>query len=149
MEENKKNENIENPQKKEKPFFLKHLWDFVVLAGLVAATSSFYVIRAIQSAAVPENATLTAVVTFEKTELGRYNLSDVTEYYEEVVHGKYTDLTLGIKHNAIAVIESGCPGQECVHQHWISEPNHPIICAYNLVYVDIISTAPSDEVITG
>ena len=139
-------DNANQNEKKEKPFFLKHLFDFIVLVFLIAATSSFYVIRAVQKANMNKSDVLTAVVTFGNEELARYNLTEVTEYREEKIHGKYTDMTLGLKHNAIAVVESGCPGQECVHQHWVSEVNHPIICAYNLIYIEIIGSSWSDVV---
>lgn len=137
----------ENPTEvKEKPFFLKHLFDFIVLLFLVALTSSFYIIRAVQSANANPNDILTAVVTFESKEIARYNLTEITEYREEVIHGKYTDMTIGLKHNAICVDESGCPGQECVHEGWVSEVNHPIICAYNLIYIEIIGSSWGDVV---
>ena len=72
-------DNANQNEKKEKPFFLRHLFDFIVLVFLIAATSSFYVIRAVQKANMNKNDVLTAVVTFGNEELARYNLTEVTE----------------------------------------------------------------------
>lgn len=38
---------------------------------------------------------------------------------------------------AIAVVESNCPHQDCVHMGYIRETNRPIICAYNAVSIVI------------
>jgi len=44
----------------------------------------------------------------------------------------------------IAVIESNCPHQDCVHMGYIKETNRPIICAYNAVYIIIIGQSVND-----
>ena len=44
----------------------------------------------------------------------------------------------------IAVIESNCPHQDCVHMGYIKETNRPIICAYNAVYIIIVGQSVND-----
>ena len=44
----------------------------------------------------------------------------------------------------IAVIESNCPHQDCVHMGYVKETNRPIICAYNAVYIIIEGQSAND-----
>ena len=53
------------------------------------------------------------------------------------VHGINGDLTVQTKNGKIAVTKSNCPHQDCVNMGYVGEKNHPIICAYNQVYVII------------
>lgn len=41
------------------------------------------------------------------------------------------------KEGAIAVVESNCPHQDCVHMGYVKTTNRPIICAYNAVSIVI------------
>ena len=50
------------------------------------------------------------------------------------VNGK---LVLVTHDGAIKVRESNCPHQDCVGQGYVKDTNHPIICAYNQVYIVI------------
>lgn len=52
----------------------------------------------------------------------------------------YIEGTNGILHihthdGAICVLESNCPHQDCVKMGYVSDSNHPIICAYNAVTI--------------
>lgn len=54
----------------------------------------------------------------------------------------YIDGLKGMLHvhthdGAIAVVESNCPHQDCVHMGYVSTSGRPIICAYNAVYIVI------------
>lgn len=44
----------------------------------------------------------------------------------------------------IAVTESNCPHQDCVHMGYVKETNRPIICAYNAVYIIIVGQSAND-----
>lgn len=50
------------------------------------------------------------------------------------VNGK---LIIETHDGAIRVYESNCPHQDCVNQGYVKDTNHPIICAYNQVYIVI------------
>lgn len=61
----------------------------------------------------------------------------------------YVDGTNGIVHihvkdGAIAVIESNCPHQDCVHMGYIKESGRPIICAFNCVSITIEGSSSND-----
>lgn len=47
---------------------------------------------------------------------------------------------------AIAIVESNCPHQDCVRTGYVHETNHPIICAYNAVYITIDGGTPANDV---
>lgn len=149
MELEEKIEQPSNKPEKKKNFFFKHLWDFVLLGTLLIGTASVYIGRAIINKK-DINQDLVATVLFEGNKmeitdsLGKnrnpFNLGDVSEYEEIEITGRHTTLTIAIKHNSICVKESGCPGQECVHEGWVSKANHPIVCAHNRIYIEIESS---------
>ena len=59
------------------------------------------------------------------------------------VDGKHGKLHIHTHEGAIAVLESNCPHQDCVHMGYVSDTSHPIICAYNAVYITI-GVSPND-----
>lgn len=61
------------------------------------------------------------------------------------VKGLHGYLTVQTHDGAIAITESDCPHQDCVHMGYIKESNRPIICAYNAVYV-VIEGKPNYDV---
>ena len=148
---------MEGEEPKKKNFFLRHLCDFVLLVVLSLGTASFFVVRAVQdSTSIPESG-LSATVLFEgkQTEIvgedgknrNPIDLNSVHAYEEIVIQGRRTTLTIGLKHNAIGVVHSGCPGQECVHVGWVESPNQPIVCAYNGIYIDVRGSSSGDIII--
>ena len=67
------------------------------------------------------------------------------EDQEFVVQGSNGEVKVIIKNHAIAVNESNCPHQDCVHTGFVKESNRPIICAYNQVYI-VIENKPCGEI---
>lgn len=133
-------------ERNNKGFFFKHLWDFILLGSLLIGTTAIYVGRAISSK--QENSTdIVATVLYEGNKMeipgkdgknmNPFSLANINEYQEIEIEGRHTTLVIGLKHNAIAIVSSGCPGQECVHEGWISKANHPIVCAHNGIYIEI------------
>lgn len=130
-----------------KGFFLRHLFDFLLIGTLAVGTGTALGLQ-IAWANEPVLGDLTATITFEGNLLniddgkgGNRNpfvLGNVTQYEEIKIRGRYTEMTIGIDHNAIAVLASGCPGQECVRQGWAKGPNHPIVCAHNGIFIEIV-----------
>ena len=143
--------------KKKKNFFSKHLWDFILLGVLLIGTSSAYIVRAI-SKGNTTNESVSATVLYEGKRMeildsngkdrNPFNLGEVKDYEEIEINGRHTTLVIGIKHNAICVVKSGCPGQECVHEKWVSDANHPIICAHNGIYIEV-STSNWGDITQG
>ena len=142
---------------KKKGFLRKHLFDFLLLGLLVVGTGAGFLVR--EATASQKGTELTATLYLEGNlmaipgEDGKnrnpISLSQIHDYQEIVIQGRKTTLTIGLKHNAIAVVSSRCPGQECVHVGWVSKPNHPIVCAHNGVFIEVVSSTPSDEIIIG
>ena len=56
------------------------------------------------------------------------------DYYVKVLK---TMVHIHPKNGGIAIVESGCPHQDCVNMGYVYETNRPIICAYNAVYIVI------------
>ena len=56
------------------------------------------------------------------------------DYYIDGLKGQ---LHVHTHDGAIAVVESNCPHQDCVHMGYVNTSGRPIICAYNAVYISI------------
>ena len=70
------------------------------------------------------------------------NVMEVIDLSKKEENDYYIDGLKGTLHvhthdGAIAVVESNCPHQDCVHMGYVSESGRPIICAYNAVYIVI------------
>lgn len=63
------------------------------------------------------------------------------DYY---VNGLKGQVHIHTHDGGIAVIESNCPHQDCVHMGYVKETNRPIICAYNAVYIIIVGQSAND-----
>ena len=61
-----------------------------------------------------------------------------------VVNGLKGQVHIHTHDGAIAVTESNCPHQDCVHMGYVKETNRPIICAYNAVYIIIVGQSVYD-----
>ena len=55
-----------------------------------------------------------------------------------IVNGLKGQVHIHTHDGGIAITESNCPHQDCVHMGYVKETNRPIICAYNAVYVIIV-----------
>ena len=74
----------------------------------------------------------------EKVDLSR---NEEKDFY---IKGLKGEVHVHTKDGAIAIVESNCPHQDCVKMGYVSETNHPIICAYNAVYIVIEGTSNYD-----
>lgn len=85
---------------------------------------------------------LIATVSVQNTVVEVIDLSkrEDKHYYVEGLHGQ---VHIHTKDGAIAILESNCPHQDCVHMGYVSDTSHPIICAYNAVYITI-GVSPND-----
>ena len=133
------------PKEEKKPsFWKKHFWDVIVISvfAVVAAGLSIWV-------ATPKgHQGHIAQISVSGKTIRDLDLS--TEPQEErvfTIEGAVSEMKIGVKYNAIRVVESNCPSQYCVHEGYISEPGIPIVCAYNQVVIEIIGQAESDVVI--
>ena len=74
----------------------------------------------------------------EEIDLSR---NEEKDYY---IKGLKGEVHVHTKDGAIAVVESNCPHQDCVKMGYVKETNHPIICAYNAVYIVIDGSSNYD-----
>lgn len=70
-------------------------------------------------------------------------LNETTEF---VVEGAYTNKIL-VKDGKAAIIESDCPGTDCVHSGWIHEAGRSIVCLPNRVEIRIEGASEVDFVV--
>ena len=63
------------------------------------------------------------------------------DYYVQGLKGQ---VHIHTHDGGIAVTESNCPHQDCVHMGYVKETNRPIICAYNAVYIIIVGQSVYD-----
>ena len=120
----------------------KKLRNDLILVGslLLVAISALITINVISKNKNTSN--LIATVSVQNTVVEVVDLSkrEDKHYYVEGLHGQ---VHIHTKDGAIAILESNCPHQDCVQMGYVSDTSHPIICAYNAVYI-IIGVSPND-----
>ena len=80
----------------------------------------------------------TAVITLDGQEVGRVDLSAVTQTYTLTYTGQSgLTNTVEIAPGKIRVLEADCPDQICVHQGWIETGVTPIVCLPNSLSIQI------------
>lgn len=106
----------------------------------VAAALWFYLPRS-------QSGQLTVVISVAGEETRRVPLSDFTE--TTVTGGSYT-LRVSIRDGGVAVTDSDCPTQDCVHTGVITRAGQSIVCLPAQVVVHLEGTAPdAPDVIVG
>jgi hypothetical protein len=125
-----------------KHFFKVHTWDLVAVLAVLVGSGAALIYYA-----VPKATNVTATIYKEKAIVKVIDLSSVTTAYTFDMDGKFTPMTIGVKHNAIAVLKSGCPNQYCVHLNYVSNVTQPIICSYNQVVISLSANAPVTSII--
>ena len=103
----------------------------LILSLLVIAVVSLVVVN------VNANRTnLLATISVQNNVVEKVDLSR-NEEKDFYIKGLKGEVHVHTKAGAIAIIESNCPHQDCVKMGYVKESNHPIICAYNAVYIVI------------
>ncbi len=106
----------------------------------VAAALWFYLPRS-------QSGQLTVVISVAGEETRRVPLSDFTE--TTVTGGGYT-LRVSTRDGGVAVTDSDCPTQDCVHTGVITRAGQSIVCLPAQVVVHLEGTAPdAPDVIVG
>lgn len=106
----------------------------------VAAALWFYLPRS-------QSGQLTVVISVAGEETRRVPLSDFTE--TTVTGGSYT-LRVSTRDGGVAVTDSDCPTQDCVHTGVITRAGQSIVCLPAQAVVHLEGTAPdAPDVIVG
>ena len=62
---------------------------------------------------------------------------------EILIQNKYTNKIV-VKENEVAIVESDCPGMDCVHSGWISGKGRSLVCLPNRVEIRIEGEVDSE-----
>ena len=84
-----------------------------------------------------------AVVYQNGEKIKEISLNQEAEY---IVEHHYTNKIV-VKDKKVAIMESDCPGADCVHSGWIKESGRSIICLPNRVEIRIEGAAEVDFII--
>ncbi len=130
-----------------KGFWKSHLGD-VILIGVSACLATGLALYA----ALPRGGSShQAEIALDGERLKQNGLLDLSKYGEEtteiVIQGYRSEMTIGVKKDAICVLSSSCPSQYCVHQGWISEAGRPLVCAYNHIVISILGSTEADFIL--
>ena len=74
---------------------------------------------------------VTAVISLSGQEVARIDLSRLTEPLDYPVEGADYPLTFRLTKQGAAVLESVCPGQDCLHTGTVSAAGESIVCLPN------------------
>jgi len=64
------------------------------------------------------------------------------------ITGKYRNVA-AIRDGKVAILESDCPGGDCVHSGWIDGTGRSIICLPNRVEIRIVGTEDEVDFVVG
>jgi hypothetical protein len=64
------------------------------------------------------------------------------------VTGRYTN-TISIKDGAVAIIDSDCPGEDCVGCGWAKQPGKSIVCLPNGVELRLVGVESDVDFVVG
>lgn len=84
-----------------------------------------------------------AVIYKNGKKVEELSLYQDTEYR---VENLYTNKIV-VKDKKVAIVESDCPGADCVHSGWIGENGRSIICLPNRVEIRMEGTAEVDFIV--
>ena len=76
----------------------------------------------------------------------RIHVFPLTENRTFSVDGTYKNV-ISVKDGKVAILESDCPGTDCVHTGWISSAGRSIVCLPNRVEVRITAFDEVDFVV--
>lgn len=103
----------------------------LILSLLVVAAISLIVVLSTR-----QKNNLSAKISVQNEVVEVIDLSKVNDKHL-YIKGLNGELHVHVHEGSIAVLESNCPHQDCVHMGYVNETGRPIICAYNAVSIVI------------
>lgn len=73
----------------------------------------------------------------------RIHVLDLNRNGTYTVEGEYTNV-IQVRDHKISIIESDCPGGDCMHTGWISSAGQTIVCLPNRVEVRLFGSGDVD-----
>ena len=93
---------------------------------------------------------LTATVVLDGETIAQYDLTTLTEPVTLEVDGASYPLTIQAEPGRIRILESSCPGQDCVHTGWADQAGQQIICLPNRLVISLEGGTTEDiDAVTG
>ena len=130
---------------KSSPELRPNRYDALVVLVVLSLAALLAVKPFLAARAVPDG-TLTVVVSADGRELDRAALADFgARTYESNGH----TLTVFSVDGSLAVAESDCPGQDCVHSGAISRAGQSIVCLPARIVIELVGAAPDYDLVTG
>ena len=65
-----------------------------------------------------------------------------------IVEGNYTN-TVTVQDGKVAITQSNCPGEDCVHSGWVRSVGRSIVCLPNAVEVRVTGRAGDVDFVVG
>lgn len=93
----------------------------------------------------PQGNFLTAQVVLNGEVLGEYPLDALEEPVLIPLDGAPWPITLELTPEGVRVLESACPGQDCVHGGWVRRAGGRIICLPNRLVVSLRGSGGASE----
>ena len=113
--------------------------DIILIASLLLVAVITLIV--VLTARVKTNLVAKVYVQDEIVEVIDLSKKEDADY---VVNGLKGQVHIHTHDVGIAVTESNCPHQDCVHMGYVKETNRPIIFAYNAVYIIIVGQSVYD-----
>lgn len=125
-----------------KEFLKKYYRDIIIVFGvIICSISTILIVRC----ATKKNA-VSATISQQNTVVLTIDLSNENDEVREIPFPKDdVKLVIGVKKNAICVLRSECPHQDCVNIGWVTTAGKPIVCAHYKVTIEI-SGSPANDV---
>ena len=93
---------------------------------------------------------MTATVVLDGETIAQYDLTTLTEPVTLEVDGAPYPLTIQAEPGRIRILESSCPGQDCVHTGWADQAGQQIICLPNRLVISLEGgTTEKIDAVTG
>ena len=130
---------------KSSPELRPNRYDALVVL-VVLSLAALLAVKPFLAARAPQSDTLTVVVSADGRELDRAALAGFgARTYESNGHR----LTAVSADGSLAVAESDCPGQDCVHSGAISRAGQSIVCLPARIVIELVGAAPDYDLVTG
>lgn len=110
----------------------------VVLLVLALAAAVLFALRPAKAER------LTAVITVDNVVVETVELSALAQPKEIALDNCPYPLVIQAENGRIRILESTCPGNDCVHTSWVNRVGGRIICLPNRMIVTLVGDVPDD-----
>ena len=117
--------------------------DIILIASLLVAAAVALTIILTRPKITPKQANVYVQNTLVQTI--DLSIDGDADYYIDGLKG---NVHVKRVNHQVGIVESNCPHKDCINMGFTSDPNRPIICAYNAVSI-IVSGSTVNDVVIG